>query len=88
MARVGVLPWPRSVAAIVPTSLRAGAWVVVPWPSLSASGVPVYLTGATNVAAVLADEQGGRFVAAGPDRRHATGRDECGGSDDCGSHHD
>ena len=55
---------------------------------LVASGVPVYLTGATNVAAVLADEQGGRFVAAGPDRRHASGRDACDGTGDCGSHHD
>ncbi len=55
---------------------------------LLASGVPVFLTDGPDVAAVLADERRGRFVAASPDRRHAAGLDGYGGGHDCGSHDD
>ncbi len=55
---------------------------------LLASGVPVFLADGPDVATVLADERGGRFVAASPDRRHAAGLDGYGGGHDCGSHDD
>jgi predicted Fe-Mo cluster-binding NifX family protein len=56
---------------------------------LAAGGVPVFLTEGPDVASVLADERSGRFVAAAPDRRHASGLDACGGgSPDCSSHGD
>jgi len=55
---------------------------------LLSGGVAVFVTSGHDVAAVLADERAGRFVAAGPDHRHAVGVDGCGGGGGCGSHAD